>query len=72
MWNKDFTSSSFQLDDIQYPFVTGCSELVQISCVPVFVSLCTCSKFFNTDEMNMENSVGRLLANELMRYGVYL
>ena len=69
-WSKDGLSSSFTLDNIQYDFVEACTELVQEACVPVFVNLCTCSKFFNAEEMNMENSVGRLLASELAKSGV--
>lgn len=70
-WSKDGTTSSFTLDEsIQYDFVTKCANLVSESCVPVFVSLCTSSKFFNAEEMNMENSVCNTLAVELAKAGV--
>lgn len=52
-------SSSFVFDDsIRYDFVKEFADLVRESRAPVFVSLCTCSKFFDAEEMNMGRVVG--------------
>ena len=69
-WSKDGKSSSFTVGNIEADLVKACSDLVQEAGVPVFVSLCSCSKFFHAEEMNMENSVGQKLASSLAKSGV--
>ena len=69
-WSKDGMSSSFTLGEIELDLVKACSDLVQEAGVPVFVNLCSCSKFFNAEEMNMEKSVGQKLASSLAKSGV--
>ena len=69
-WSKDGMSSSFTLGEIELDLVKACSDLVQEAGVPVFVNLCSCSKFFHAEEMNVEKSVGQKLASSLAKSGV--
>ena len=69
-WSKDGMSSSFTLENIEYDLVKACTDLVQEACVPVFVNLCSCCKFFNAEEMHMGNFVGQMLASSLGKSGV--